>query len=534
MQHLILRPHLTAGIAVVGAGLLAVVPVEPVTAPALSSAETPAVALTTTYTELFTNTWDNVQNISAHADWSGIFQVFTAMFTNPLGVIGAFTDLTPTVDTDITALPATVSVQLAPAMELLIANLGSQAATLNALNSVIADLGDPATGFTALLNAPATVLNAYLNGQDNLSLLGGIITIPVFNGILAPEQNMAADLNLTKLLDALGLGNLDLTNVNLAALIDQLGLGDLTLGGLLTELGISGDGLGDLLKLGSNITDLGGLLSFLGLGDLGLGSFSLTGILSGLGLDTDVDLNSLSLDDVLNAFGINTEINLGLAQLLTDLGFGGLVDSSLGSLLAGLPTGALTDITNFLNSVLASIINGLPLVGTVLDEVLGSVVLTPQNLIDALNTVTFGDLLGGQSIDETVSSLLAALGVTLPTGDLTIGGILEGLGFADSTGELTLGGLLSGLGGGLLGLDVTGLLNGLDLGGLISGLGLDNLPLNLGDLVGDLSNLNLGELLDDLGLGNLDLASISVGAFGGMITEMLVTVPQQILDALSG
>ncbi|MGB3474194.1 MAG: hypothetical protein WBA69_05370 [Mycobacterium sp.] len=534
MQHLTLRPYLTAGVAVVGAGMLAVVPVAPVSAPALSPGGAPAVALTTTYTELFTNTWDNVQNISAHADWSGIFQVFTAMFTNPLGVIGAVTDLTPTVDTDITSLPATVSVQLAPAMELLIANLGSQAATLNALNSVIAELGDPATGFTALLNAPATVLNAYLNGQDNLSLLGGIINIPVFNGILAPEQNLAVDLNLTKLLDALGLGNLDLTNVNLAALIDQLGLGDLTLGGLLTELGISGDGLGDLLKLGSNVTDLGGLLDFLGLGNLGLGSLSLTGILSGLGLDTDVDLSSLSLDDVLNAFGINTEINLGLAQLLTNLGFGGLVDTSLGSLLGGLPGGVLTDITGILNSVLASIINGLPLVGPLLQEVLGAVVLTPQNLIDALNTVTFGDLLGGQSIDETVSSLLGALGVSLPTGDLTIGGILEGLGFADSTGDLTLGGLLGGLGGGLLGIDVTGLLNGLDLGGLISGLGLDNLPLNLGDLVGDLSNLNLGELLDDLGLGNLDLAGISVGSFGGMITELLVTVPQQILDALGG
>ncbi|MGV0627590.1 hypothetical protein [Mycolicibacter minnesotensis] len=533
MQQLMLRPYLTAGIAVAGAGIIAVAPIAPVlpaTSPApLTSAQLHTVQLANAWSDLFTNTTDNLASINANADWAGMFQVFTAMFTNPLGVLGAVTSVTPDVTTDLTSLPVSVSVQLPPALELLIANLASQAATLNAFNDVLGDLGNPATAGNALLNGPAVILDAYLNGQQNLSLLGGMITIPVFNGILAPQQDLQIELNLAGLLDALGLSNLDLSNLNVADLLEQLGLGDLTLGGLLGELGLGGQGLGDLLGLGSNITDLGGLLGFLGLGDLGLGSFSLTGILSGLGLDTGVDLNSLSLDDVLGIFGINSTINLGLGDLLTNLGFGGLVNQDLGDLLSGL--GLLSPVLGALNSTIGGILNAVPGVGVLLGPLLNNV-LGAGDLLGALNTVNLGDLLGGQSISETVGSLLGALGVSLVPGDLTIGGILEGLGFADGTGALTLEDLLGGLGGGLLGLDITGLLNGLNLDDLLGGLGLDGLSLNLADLVGDLSGLNLGDLLGDLGLG--DLASVSIGSFGGMFTLLLEAVPGQILDALAG
>ena len=86
--------------------------------------------------------------------------------------------------------------------------------------------------------------------------------------------------------------------------------------------------------------------------------------------------------------------------------------------------------------------------------------------------------------------------------------------------------------GTLLGLDtnITGTLNGaLDLGDLLNDLGLSSLPLNLSDL-GDLSNLTLADLLGDLGLGNV--ADITVNPLGGLITELVDTVPQQILAAL--
>lgn len=533
MQQLALRPYVTAGVAVAGAGIIAIAPVAPI-APAVpaAGAQYHAVQLTDAWSDLFTHTTANLNNINDNADWSAITAVFGKLFTDPFGVISAFTSITPTVTTDISELPASVSVQLPPGLELAIASMGAQALASQAISNAATDMAGG--NFSTLFTAPATIADAYLNGAQNVSLLGGIINIPVLNGILAPVQNFEADLNLTKLLDALGLGNLDLSNLNVDDLLNQLGLGTLTLGSLLGALGISDDGLGDLLKGGSDITNLSGLLGFLGLGDLGLGSLSLTGILSGLGLDTNVSLNDLSLDDVLNVFGINGDISLGLGTLLDNLGFGGLLDSSLGGLIDGLPGGVLEGITGFLNSVigdlLTNVVGSLPLIGPVLNQLLDAILLTPQNLIDALNAVTFGDLLGGQTITESVSSLLAAFGVTLSPDDLTIGGILEGLGFAPSTGDLTLSGLLGGLG--LGGLDITGLLNGLNLGDLVSGLGLDDLPLNLGNLVGDLSDLNLNDLLNDLGLGNLDLANITVSSFGGMITQLVDVIPQQILDML--
>lgn len=188
------------------------------------------MALTTSYGDLFSNTWDNIERISAHADWSAISQLFTAMFSNPVGLFDAASNFTLAVETDTASLPATLSVQLSPGLELLIAALASHVATLDALFGVVDDLGDPSTAFTALFNAPATLLDAHLNGQHNLSLLGGIVSIPVFNGVLAPEQNLEIDLNLSRLLEMLGLGTPDLSNLNLDGVIEQIRLGTLTVG----------------------------------------------------------------------------------------------------------------------------------------------------------------------------------------------------------------------------------------------------------------------------------------------------------------
>ncbi|UQX09892.1 hypothetical protein [Candidatus Mycobacterium methanotrophicum] len=107
--------------------------------------------------------------------------------------------------------------------------------------------------------------------------------------------------------------------------------------------------------------------------------------------------------------------------------------------------------------------------------------------------------------------------------------MLQDLGFASSTGDLTLGGLLNQLGNPILGLNITDLLNGLNVGDLLKDLGLAHLHIDLSNL-GDLSGLTLGALLGDLGLG--DLASVSVEPFGGMLTELVDVVLQQILTAL--
>ncbi|MGO9651495.1 hypothetical protein [Mycobacterium sp.] len=52
---------------------------------------------------------------------------------------------------------------------------------------------------------PADILNGLLNGEDNVSLRDGIITIPAFNGLLAPESSMTVYINLSDPVNALGL-----------------------------------------------------------------------------------------------------------------------------------------------------------------------------------------------------------------------------------------------------------------------------------------------------------------------------------------
>lgn len=545
MQEPMSRSCLTAGIALVSAGM---VTVAPVTVPPRTCVTSPGVALTTSYGDLFANTRDNIERISANADWSAISQLLTAMFANPAGVIEAASNFTAAVDTDTASLPATVAVQLSPGLELLIAGLTSHVATLDALFGVVDDLGDPKTAFTALFNAPATLLDAYLNGQHNLSLLGGIITIPAFNGVLAPEQSLEIDLNLSRLLEMLGLGTPDLSNLNLDGVIDQIRSGTLTLGGLLSGLGFSDDGVGDLLKLTTNVSTLGELLDLVGLGDLGLSRYSLTALLGDLGpntdfyrdLDLDLELGNFRLADVLSAFGVDAAIPLGLGHLLVGLGDGNLAGEHLGSLLSDV--GLLTQLLGWLHATAADLLDPVPLVGPLLTGLVSDL-LGADGLETLLNTFTVGDLLGDLRLDGSVSSLLGNVGgALLSVGNLTIGGVLVDLGFTDSVGDLTLRDVLSGLGGALggvlidgpLGLDLTWLLNGLDVGDLVGFLGLDGVSLNLGDLVGNWVNPYLADLLEGFAQGQVNLAGASVGAFGGTFTELFVSMPQQLLAMLGG
>ena len=312
-----LRPYATAGIALVGASMIAVTPM--VVPPPATQAR--SVQLVDAWSDLVTNTTANLDSIISNASSSDITQLFNELVTNPFGVIEGLANFDPTVTTDLTSIPATISVELPPGLELAIAGLGATGATFTTLETVAQQLQtDPS--LTNLSEGLATVLNAYLNGTDNISLLDGAITIPLYNGLLAPETSANIDINLPDLINALGLGNTPLTDLDLSSLLSQLGLGDLTLGSLFSDLGLSDQGLGTVLAgLTDPITTLGGLLNLLGLDGLDLPSLSLTNILSGLGLDTNVDLNSLTLDSVLSDFGLNPNVDLGLDTLLTNLGF---------------------------------------------------------------------------------------------------------------------------------------------------------------------------------------------------------------------
>jgi hypothetical protein len=438
MQHA-LRPYATAGVALVGASIIAVTPL----AAPPPKVEVRPVQLVDAWSDLLANTTANLDSIVSNSDSSDISQVFSALLTNPLGVISALTNLDPTVTTT-AGLPLTVGVELPPGLELAIAQLGAEGATLDAINGVVGQLAsDPSNALNILYEGTASILNAGLNGADNVSLLGGIIDIPLFNGILAPEQSATVDINLADLVNALGLGNLNLGDLDLTSLLSQIGLGDLTVGSLFSDLGLSTDGLGTLLGDPSLST----LLSDLGLGNLGLGSLSLTSILSDLGLDTNVDLNSLSLDSVLSAFGLNPNVDIGLGSLLDGLGFSTLLSTGLGTELSnlGLLSGLLTDLNGLLGGVLGSL-SGL------LNPILATLGLSTSDLVSlsslesALNLKDVGDLLGGQTLNESLSDILTALGVSNVTpSDLTVGGLLGDLGFGSATGDLTLSGLLGDL-----------------------------------------------------------------------------------------
>jgi hypothetical protein len=507
----VMRPYATAGIALVGASIIAVTPI----AAPLPEIQTRPVQLVDAWSDLVTETTANLQSIADNSDPTAISSLFSELGTNPSGVIDALFNLTPTVTSDLTTLPGTINIELPPGLELLLAQLGAEGATFNAIGDVFAQLStDP----SSLLEAPATILNAFLNGQDDISLLNGIISFTGFNGILAPLTDASINLNLPDLLDALGVGDLSLSNIDLGSL---LGLDNLDLGGLIDALGLNTEGLGTLL----GDPTLGSILNAFGLGDLGLGNLGLDNVLNTLGLD--LPLNNLGLDQVLDVFGISGNVGGDLANLLDGLGLGTFLDEGLGTVLGSPAVDLLSDVLGGLNSTLAGVLNAVPGVGLLLGPLINDL-LNPTTLAAALNTVTIGDLLDGQSIDTTVSALLSDFGVTVPN-DLTIGGILEGLGAPSSIGDLTLGGLLGGLS--LDNIDLTQFLNGLDLnlGDLLSGLGLSDLPLDISNL-GDLTDLTLSGLLGDLGLG--DIAMINIDGFGGLGTLLADVIPQQILAAL--
>jgi hypothetical protein len=358
-----LRPYATAGVALVGASIIAVTPLAVPT----PKVETRPVQLVDAWSDLLTETTANLDSIASNANLSDISSVFSALLTNPLGVIGALTNLDPTVATTTGTDPLLqVGVELTPALEMGLAQLGAEGAELTAINGVLAQLSaDPSNALNILYEGAATVLNAGLNGADNVSLLGGIIDIPLFNGLLAPEQSLSVDLNLTELLNALGLGNLDLTNLDLSSLLSQLGLGDLTLGGLVSDLNLGDEGLGTLLA-NAGITSLGGLSTLLGLDNLNLGlgdALNDAGLLTGV-LDTPIILAALNDISVGTLLGDDTTTSItsalnsavpNLSTLLTDLDLSnvpidlssltGLLTPTLDDLLGDLGLGNLADVT---------------------------------------------------------------------------------------------------------------------------------------------------------------------------------------------
>ena len=149
-----LRPYATAGIALVAASMIAVTPI---TAPPPSVQVRP-VQLVDAWSDLFTDTVANLDNIVSNANSADISAVFSALLTYPLGVIDALTNLDPTVTTTAGTDPLLqVSVELTPALEYMLGQLGAEGATIEAINGVAAQLqADPSNALSILYEGTTT------------------------------------------------------------------------------------------------------------------------------------------------------------------------------------------------------------------------------------------------------------------------------------------------------------------------------------------------------------------------------------------
>jgi hypothetical protein len=138
---------------------------------------------------------------------------------------------------------------------------------------------------TALIDGPAEIANAYLNGSVGLDVLG--IDLPLLNGILVPDTNVPIDVDVTTVINALNslnsipalsdvLGPVLTTAIEALNLLPDTDLANISVG----PFGGIVDGVVNYLPLDILNTDPGGtsilsgldpstLLSGLNLGDLG-------------------------------------------------------------------------------------------------------------------------------------------------------------------------------------------------------------------------------------------------------------------------
>lgn len=471
-----LRPYVTTGIAVVGTGLIVVVPAAP-QLPRLGQPLSPlpqrdiALAadgsLLSPWAELFTNTFNNLAALGAG---SGFPALLTQIFTNPgeswtnlPDAVGLMTTLMPDISVQFAGFPLQVGMELPPQLALLLSEISPWVTVYNAFNDIINQIvnpSDPFGPFAAIINAPAILLNAFLNGQNGVDFGG--IHIPLFNGILVPSQTFDLQSSLGELVDQAGFGNSTITDLLdqagigqesiaslLGVLFDSMGIGDLTPVELLDQFGIGQETLATLAiaALGEagidnpTITELieqlagpdqtvAGLLSGL-LDAAGFGNPTITGLLEEFGMG-DVTVGGL-LKDLLTSSGFG---NPSITEMLVQFGFGDATVGSLVTQMLGNPS--LTDL-------LVQLGMGGMTVGDLVTMALGDFGnQTPLDLFDQLTTpddTSMGDMtladfvtyllnLSDPSMDWTLQEALQNLdmplnGSEVPLGSWTLGDLLS-------------------------------------------------------------------------------------------------------------
>ncbi|WP_409435653.1 hypothetical protein [Mycobacterium sp. SMC-14] len=425
-----LRPYATSGIAVIGAGLIAVVP---------STAPLPTAAMPFTQQHQVALTADPAADVTGLlTDWG----------------------LMPTITVSSLPLPAQVDIELGSTLHTLLAMIGPFITVSNAINQITAELAaDPSNAFMILLNAPGAIINAFLYGTAGVDVGG--VTIPLFNGLLVASHTEHVDLELGQLVDLAGVGNTSLADLLgefgvgdqpvaglLTGLLDTLGFGHMSITGLLEEFGIGDQSVAGLAAnlldvMGIGNPTISGLADQVGLSDqsiadvltglldqVGIGNPTLAGLLDQAGLG-DQSVGELATS-LLHSAGIS---DTTVAGLLGQLGIGDLTLGDALKDLAHLAVGEDATITDLvsqfggadltLGSMLMPLLEdagfGQQSLAELIENVVGEMFGT-----DSGTDITMGDLviqiLNSAGYDMTLSEILASSDMS----NQTLGDLLEG------------------------------------------------------------------------------------------------------------
>ncbi|MGV0750245.1 hypothetical protein [Mycolicibacter heraklionensis] len=426
-----LRPYLTPGIAVVGAGLIAVVP---------SVAPMPAAP--------------------THFAQQQHSVVLTADPANDVTGLLTSWGLLPTITVNAVPLPAQINIELGSTLHNLLAMIGPFITLNNAWNDIMDQLAaDPANAFMILLNAPGTLINAFLFGTSGIDVAG--MNIPLFNGLFVAPHTATIDLQLGQLVDLAGVGNTTLGDVLgqfgigdesveglLTGLLDSLGFGHLSVTALLSEFGIGDQPIADLA---ANLLDVMGIgnPTISGLADqVGLGDKSIAEVLTGL--LGQAGIGNPTLAGLLDQFGLGEQ---SVGELATGLlHAAGMTDTSITGLLGQLGVGDLT-LGDALKDLVHATAGGDATITDLLSQFGGADMTLGSVINPLLDASGFGD----QSLAELIDSLLGGMFGGGGAGSMTVGDlvieILQGAGYDMSLSELlqsaemsnmTLGDLLEG------------------------------------------------------------------------------------------
>lgn len=416
-MHKTLRPYVTTGMAVAGAALIAVIPAAPLLpvdqqqvpqVHQVQQAQQRPVALTagpgdifTPYADLITYTANNLAGLGSHLF---DFPVLSQFFSDPIGSLNHVPDalitlntLLPSIDVTSTGLPIQIGAEMTPPLSMLLSTIGPLVTFGNAVGEIGSQVfsGDLIAALTALIDSPATLLNALLNGQDNLDVAG--FSIPAFNGLLAPGRDFETNFTVGQLVDLAGFGK-----TTVGDLVDQTGIGDQSLASLAISL------LGFAGVNNPTITDLAD--------QAGLSNQSLSDVLIQLlGL---AGIDNPTITDIADQAGLSGQ-SLG-ALLNQVLGFVGLDNQqSMTTLVLTLLNGAGMGNDPTLGDLAVTVLNALGMGNTSIADLVEQIIP---------GTTTLGDL-AKQAIaavapgDPTITELLVGLGM----GNLTIGNLVTPL-----------------------------------------------------------------------------------------------------------